>query len=166
MNINNLAMLTGDNNKTAQAIADTLKITKVYSELLPDQKVKYVEELLSNKPPKSTLAFIGDGINDAPSLAMADIGISMGSIGSDAAIEASDIVLIDDDPYKIVKAIKIAKQTRTIAMQNIVLSLTVKILVIILGALGLSSMWTAILSDVGISLIVILNSVRILKNEI
>ncbi len=145
MNINNLAMLTGDNNKTAQAIADTLKITKVYSELLPDQKVKYVEELLSNKPPKSTLAFIGDGINDAPSLAMADIGISMGSIGSDAAIEASDIVLIDDDPYKIVKAIKIAKQTRTIAMQNIVLSLTVKILVIILGALGLSSMWTAIL---------------------
>lgn len=166
MNINNLAMLTGDNNKTAQAIADTLKITKVYSELLPDQKVKYVEELLSNKPPKSTLAFIGDGINDAPSLAMADIGISMGSIGSDAVIEASDIVLIDDDPYKIVKAIKIAKQTRTIAMQNIVLSLTVKILVIILGALGLSSMWTAILSDVGISLIVILNSVRILKNEI
>lgn len=166
MNINNLAMLTGDNNKTAQAIADTLKITKVYSELLPDQKVKYVEELLSNKPPKSTLAFIGDGINDAPSLAMADIGISMGSIGSDAAIEASDIVLIDDDPYKIVKAIKIAKQTRTIAMQNIVLSLTVKILVIILGALGLSSMWTAILSDVGISLVVILNSVRILKNEI
>lgn len=166
MNINNLAMLTGDNVKTAQAIADTLKITKVYSELLPDQKVKYVEELISNKTPKSTLAFIGDGINDAPSLAIADIGISMGGIGSDAAIEASDIVLIDDDPYKIIKAIKIAKQTRIIAMQNIVLSLTVKILVIVLGALGLSSMWAAILSDVGVSLIVILNSVRILKKEI
>lgn len=166
MNVNKLVMLTGDNKKTAHYIAETLKIPEVYSELLPDQKVKYVEDLISNKPPKSTLAFIGDGINDAPSLAIADIGISMGGIGSDAAIEASDIVLIDDDPYKIIKAMKIAKQTRKIATQNIVLSLSVKTLVIILGALGLSSMWAAILSDVGVSLIVILNSVRILKKEI
>lgn len=166
LGVSKLVMLTGDNNNTAKIINDSLGLTEFHSELLPNQKAEYVEKLLQSKPKKSNLLFVGDGINDAPSLAMSDVGISMGGIGSDAAIEASDIVLIDDDPYKLIKAIKIAKRTRSIAVQNIVIALAVKILVIILGALGLSSMWAAILSDVGVSLVVILNSIRILNKDI
>ena len=159
-------MLTGDNKKIAEKICNEIGITKFYPELLPNQKVEYVEKFTKTKKSKSNLIFVGDGINDAPSLAIADVGISMGSMGSDAAIEASDVVLIDDDPYKIIKAIKIANQTRKISIQNIVISLGVKLLVLFLGTLGLSSMWAAILSDVGVSIIVILNSVKILNKKI
>lgn len=166
LGVSRLVMLTGDNNKIAQSINDTLGLTEFHSDLLPNQKAEHVENLINSKPKKSTLLFVGDGINDAPSLAISDVGISMGGIGSDAAIEASDIVLIDDDPYKLIKAIKIAKQTRSTAIQNIIIALTVKILVIILSALGLSSMWAAILSDVGVSIVVILNSVKILNKSI
>ena len=156
-------MLTGDNNKTAQAIADTLKITKVYSELLPDQKVKYVEELLSNKPPKSTLAFIGDGINDAPSLARANVGISMGSLGSASAIEASDVVIMTDELDKIVDGIKISKHTSKIIKQNLIFAIGVKVLVLILSSFGIASMWQAVFADTGVTLLTILNTTRILK---
>ncbi len=166
LHVSELVMLTGDNNKIAKAIGEDLGLTKVYGELLPNEKAEHVDALLKAKPKKSTLAFVGDGINDAPSLAMSDVGISMGGVGSDAAIEASDVVLIDDDPYKLIKAIKIAKMTRSTAVQNIVISLAVKIIVIVLGAIGLSSMWAAILSDVGVSLIVILNAVKILNKKI
>lgn len=164
--IQDIIMLTGDNKKIAEKICDEIGITNFYPELLPNQKVEYVEKFTKTKKSKSNLIFVGDGINDAPSLAIADVGISMGSMGSDAAIEASDVVLIDDDPYKIIKAIKIANQTRKISIQNIVISLGVKLLVLFLGTLGLSSMWAAILSDVGVSIIVILNSVKILNKKI
>ena len=164
--IQDIIMLTGDNKKIAEKICNEIGITKFYPELLPNQKVEYVEKFTKTKKSKSNLIFVGDGINDAPSLAIADVGISMGSMGSDAAIEASDVVLIDDDPYKIIKAIKIANQTRKISIQNIVISLGVKLLVLFLGTLGLSSMWAAILSDVGVSIIVILNSVKILNKKI
>lgn len=159
-------MLTGDNEKSAKKVSEDLNIDTVYSDLLPDEKVNHLENLIKSKNKKSNLVFIGDGINDAPSLAMADIGISMGGIGSDAAIEASDIVIIDDDPYKLIKAIEIANKTKSIAMQNIFISLGIKILVLSLGVLGLSSIWLALLSDVGVSLVVILNSVKMLNKKI
>ena len=161
----NTIMLTGDNNQTGEKISKELNISNFYAELLPHEKVKYVENFLNKKKNKSNLVFVGDGINDAPSLAIADIGISMGNLGSDAAIEASDVVIVDDDPYKIVKAMEISKTTKNTAIANIIISLGVKIIVLLLGILGLSSIWVAILSDVGISLIVILNSVNILNKK-
>lgn len=164
--INDVIMLTGDNKKVAQKICDEIGILKFHSELLPNEKVDYVEKFTKSKKSNSNLIFVGDGINDAPSLAIADIGISMGQIGTDAAIEASDVVIIDDDPFKIIKAIDIAKQTRKISIQNIIISLGVKFLILILGVFGLSSMWAAILSDVGVSIIVILNSVKVLNKKI
>lgn len=164
--VKNTVMLTGDNKTIAQNICNQIGITKFYPELLPNQKVEHVEELIKSKSLKSHLVFVGDGINDAPSLAIADVGVSMGGVGSDAAIEASDIVLIDDDPYKLVKAMKIAKITRRVSIENISISLGVKLLVIILATFGFSSIWAAILSDVGVSLIVIINSVKILNKEI
>ncbi len=161
--IRKTVMLTGDSEKTGTAVASLLGIDEVYTELLPADKVSHTETLLQQKNPKKTLAFVGDGINDAPVLSRADIGISMGAIGSDAAIEASDIVLMDDDPKKIALAIRIAKRTLAIAYQNIFFALGVKGLVLLLGAFGLVGMWAAVFADVGVSVIAILNAMRVLN---
>ena len=160
--IRKIVMLTGDGKKVGQSIADALGMDEVYTDLLPTDKVSHTETLLQAKNPGKTLAFVGDGVNDAPVLSRADIGISMGSIGSDAAIEASDIVLMDDDPKKIAIAIRISKRTLRIAYQNIVFALGVKGIVLLLGALGLVGMWVAVFADVGVSVIAILNAMRVL----
>ena len=156
-------MLTGDRQAAAQAVADELALDEVHAELLPGDKVSQVETLLSNQENKEKLAFVGDGINDAPVLSRADIGIAMGSMGSDAAIEAADVVLMDDDVRKIASVVKIARKTLRIVKQNIVFALAVKALVLILGALGMANMWEAVFADVGVSVIAILNSMRALK---
>ena len=153
-------MLTGDAKSTADAVADELGIDTVCAELLPADKVSKVEELLEKKAPNSTLVFVGDGINDAPVLSRADVGIAMGSMGSDAAIEAADIVLMDDDPAKISLAMRIARKTVRIVRENIVFALGVKALVLVLGALGIANMWLAVFADVGVSVIAILNAMR------
>ena len=163
--IRKTVMLTGDTKKTGPAVAAALGIDEVCTELLPADKVSLTEALLEQKNPKKTLAFVGDGVNDAPVLSRADIGISMGAIGSDAAIEASDIVLMDDNPKKIALAIRIAKRTLAIAYQNIFFALGVKGLVLILGALGLVDMWAAVFADVGVSVIAILNAMRVLNTK-
>ena len=155
-------MLTGDRKNVADAVASELGIKEVYSELLPADKVAKVEELLANKEEKDKLAFVGDGINDAPVLSRADIGIAMGALGSDAAIEAADIVLIDDDPLKISKAIKIAKKCIRIVYENIYFAIGIKVLCLILGALGIANMWMAIFADVGVMVIAVLNAIRTL----
>lgn len=138
-----------------------LGIDKVYTELLPDGKVKKVEELIKQK--NGTLAFVGDGINDAPVLALSDIGIAMGGLGSDAAIEAADIVIMTDEPSKVNKAIKISKKTMRIVKQNIIFAISIKALVLILSAVGITTMWEAVFADVGVSIIAVLNAIRILK---
>lgn len=161
--IRKTVMLTGDGKRIAQSIADTLGMDEVYTDLLPADKVSHTEALLESKNPTRTLAFVGDGVNDAPVLSRADIGISMGAIGSDAAIEASDIVLMDDDPKKIATAIRISKRTLRIAYQNIVFALGVKGVVLLLGAFGLVGMWIAVFADVGVSVIAILNAMRVLN---
>ena len=155
-------MLTGDRKNVADAVASELGIKEVYSELLPADKVAKVEELLANKEEKDKLAFVGDGINDAPVLSRADIGIAMGALGSDAAIEAADIVLMDDDPLKISKAIKIAKKCIRIVYENIYFAIGIKVLCLILGALGIANMWMAIFADVGVMVIAVLNAIRTL----
>jgi Cd2+/Zn2+-exporting ATPase len=155
-------MLTGDTPKVAQAVADELEINELHASLLPHQKVEKVEELIKQRHPKKTLAFVGDGINDAPVLAMADVGIAMGGLGSDAAIEAADVVLMTDEPQKLLEAIKIARFTRRIVWQNIVFALGVQILFIILGTIGIASIWEAVFADVGVSLIAVFNTWRIL----
>ena len=156
-------MLTGDAKSTAEEVANTLGLDKVYAELLPADKVDKVEELLKEKHEGSSLVFVGDGINDAPVLTRADVGIAMGSLGSDAAIEAADIALMDDDPAKISLAMKIARKTVRIVRENIVFALGVKALVLILGALGIANMWLAVFADVGVSVIAILNAMRTMK---
>lgn len=156
-------MLTGDAKAVGEGVAQELGLDQVYTELLPADKVERVEELLRNKSEKETLVFVGDGINDAPVLSRADIGIAMGAMGSDAAIEAADIVLMDDRPSKIAVAIQIAKKTRRIVRQNIIFALAVKALVLVLGALGIATMWEAVFADVGVSVIAILNAMRALK---
>ena len=156
-------MLTGDAKAVGEGVAQELGLDQVYTELLPADKVERVEELLRNKSEKETLVFGGDGINDAPVLSRADIGIAMGAMGSDAAIEAADIVLMDDRPSKIAVAIQIAKKTRRIVRQNIIFALAVKALVLVLGALGVATMWEAVFADVGVSVIAILNAMRALK---
>lgn len=155
-------MLTGDASDVAKQVADELGIDEVYSELLPDDKVSKVEEYLAKKGEKEKLAFVGDGINDAPVLSRADIGIAMGAMGSDAAIEAADIVLMDDDPLKIAKAIKISKKCLGIVYENIIFALGVKLVCLILGALGIANMWVAIFADVGVMVIAVLNAIRAL----
>ena len=160
--IKKTVMLTGDSKETAESIAASLGIDEVYSELMPADKVRNVEKLISEKSADKTLAFVGDGINDAPVLARADIGIAMGAMGSDAAIEAADIVLMDDKPSKIADAIDISKRTLRIVYQNIVFALAVKAAVLVLGALGVASMWAAVFADVGVSVIAILNAMRAL----
>ena len=134
----------------------------MYSELLPGDKVSIVEKLLKEKKPKSALAFVGDGINDAPVLSRADIGIAMGALGSDAAIEAADIVLMDDDPLKIAKAIRISRKCMRIVYENIYFAIGVKLICLVLGALGIANMWIAIFSDVGVMVIAVLNAIRTL----
>ncbi len=155
-------MLTGDAANVAEQVAGELGIKEVYSELLPGDKVAKVEELLAEKSDKEKLAFVGDGINDAPVLSRADIGIAMGALGSDAAIEAADIVLMDDDPLKIAKAIKISRKCIGIVYQNIVFAIGIKILCLILGALGIANMWLAIFADVGVMVLAVLNAIRAL----
>ena len=156
-------MLTGDAKSVALSVAKELGIDEVYSELLPGDKVTKVEELLENKAPKEKLAFVGDGINDAPVLSRADIGIAMGAMGSDAAIEAADVVLMDDDPLKISKAIQISRKCLRIVYQNIYFAIGVKLLCLFLGAVGIANMWLAIFADVGVMIIAILNAIRALS---
>lgn len=156
-------MLTGDKKAVGEAVSKEIGIDQVYTELLPADKVEKVEELLKKQSPGSRLAFVGDGINDAPVLSRADIGIAMGSMGSDAAIEAADIVLMDDQPSKIAATAKIARKTIKIVRQNITFALGVKLLVLLLGALGMANMWEAVFADVGVSVIAILNAMRALK---
>ena len=164
-NIKKTVMLTGDKKQVGEHVADILGLDEVYTELLPDGKVKKVEELLKQKSEKGKLVFVGDGINDAPVLALADIGIAMGGLGSDAAIEAADVVIMTDEPSKIGNAIQISKKTMRIVRENIIFSLVVKIAVLILTACGLSTMWEAVFADVGVSIIAILNSLRVLRNK-
>ena len=156
------AMLTGDADSVAQSVAQKLGITRVYSELLPHEKVERVEEILSDAKKKQKVVFVGDGINDAPVLARADIGIAMGGVGSDSAIEASDVVIMDDNPEKIVKAVKIARKCLKIVKQNTVFSITVKLFCLALGAVGLANMWLAIFADVGVMVLAVLNAIRAL----
>lgn len=156
-------MLTGDISKVANKVATDLNIDQVYSELLPEDKVTKVEELLNQKSNKEKLAFVGDGINDAPVLSRADIGIAMGALGSDAAIEAADIVLMDDDPLKIAKAIKISKKCLKIVYENIYFAIGIKVICLILGAIGIANMWLAIFADVGVMVIAVLNAIRALN---
>ena len=160
--IEKTVMLTGDAKRVADQVAEKLGLDEVYSELLPSDKVAQVERLLAEKPEKAKLAFVGDGINDAPVLGRADIGIAMGAMGSDAAIEAADVVLMDDDPLKIVKAIKISKKCIRIVYQNIIFALTIKAICLILGAIGIANMWVAIFADVGVMVIAVLNAIRAL----
>ena len=161
--IRRTVMLTGDHTLTANAVAAEIGIDTVYAELMPQDKVSHIEELIGNKSSKAALAFVGDGINDAPVLARADVGIAMGSMGSDAAIEAADIVLMDDDISKIASLVKIARKTLRIVKQNIVFALAVKIIILCLGALGMANMWEAVFADVGVAVIAILNSMRALQ---
>ena len=161
--VRHTVMLTGDRKEAAETVAQTLGIDEVHAELLPGGKVEQVEALLKAEKEKERLAFVGDGINDAPVLTRADIGIAMGSMGSDAAIEAADVVLMDDDVRKIASLVKIARKTLSIVRQNIVFALGVKAIVLILGAFGIANMWEAVFADVGVSVIAILNSMRTLR---
>lgn len=161
--VRRLAMLTGDKEEVGKAVAEKLGIDQVYGNLLPGDKVEKVEQLLAEKPAQKSLAFVGDGINDAPVLARADIGIAMGGIGSDAAVEAADVVIMDDEPSKIVDTIRIGRKTMGIVRQNIVFAIGVKVLVLILAALGYASMWAAVFGDVGVSVLAILNAMRALS---
>ena len=156
-------MLTGDKKEVGESVAKEVGIDKVYTELLPTDKVQKVEELLKTKSPKGKLAFVGDGINDAPVLTLADIGIAMGGLGADSAIEAADIVIMTDEPSKIINAIKLSKKTMRIVKENIVFAIFIKILVLVLTAFGLSTMWEAVFADVGVSIIAIINALRVLK---
>ncbi|EIR3901157.1 cadmium-translocating P-type ATPase [Enterococcus faecalis] len=158
-------MLTGDNQQVAEAIAKEVGVDKVYAELLPDGKVDRLEELLKASSPKNKVAFVGDGMNDAPVLARADVGIAMGGLGSDAAIEAADVVIMNDEPSRIASAIKLSRKTLRIVKQNIIFAIAVKIIVLVLGALGLASMQAAVFADVGVTIIAVLNAMRCLRVE-
>ena len=162
-NIKQTVMLTGDRKQVGEAVSKELGLDKVYAELLPDGKVEKIEELLKEKSEKGKLAFVGDGINDAPVLALADIGIAMGGLGADSAIEAADIVIMTDEPSKIVKAIKLSKKTMRIVKENIIFAISIKVAVLILAAFGISTMWEAVFADVGFSVIAIINALRILR---
>ena len=162
-NVKQIVMLTGDRKNVGESVAKKLGIDKVYTELLPDGKVKKVEELLKEKSEKGKLAFVGDGINDAPVLALADIGIAMGGLGADSAIEAADVVIMNDEPSRIVNAINLSKKTMRIVKENIIFAILIKVIVLILSACGLSTMWEAVFADVGVSIIAILNALRVLR---
>ena len=162
--IKETVMLTGDNYAAAESVAQKIGLDKFFANLLPEQKVEKVEELMKEKSASGKLVFAGDGINDAPVLALADIGIAMGGVGSDAAVEAADIVIMTDEPSKIAQAIRISKKTLNIVRQNIVFALGIKFLVLLMGAEGLATMWDAVFADVGVSVIAIINSMRALKS--
>lgn len=162
-NIKKIIMLTGDRKEVGLNVAEKLGIDEVYTELLPQDKISIVEKFLNNKKGKSKVAFVGDGINDAPVLALADIGFAMGNLGSDSAIEASDVVIMTDEPRKIISAIKLAHKTMRIVKENIIFAISVKITILFLAAFGISAMWEAVFADVGVSLIAILNALRVLK---
>jgi len=163
LGVRKTVMLTGDTPRIAETVARELEIDEMHAGLLPQQKVEKVEELGKQKLPKKTLAFVGDGINDAPVLAMADVGVAMGGLGSDAAIEAADVVLMTDEPAKLVEAVKIARFTKRVVWQNIALSLGIKFLFLFLATLGVSSLWEAVFADVGVSLLAVFNSMRVMK---
>ena len=156
-------MLTGDRAEVAKAVAEKLGLDEYHGKLLPEDKVNQVERLLGETSEKGKLAFVGDGINDAPVLTRADIGIAMGAMGSDAAIEAADIVLMDDKPSKIASAIRIARKTMRIVWQNIIFALGVKFAVLVLAAVGLATMWLAVFADVGVAILAILNAMRCMR---
>lgn len=162
-NVKKIVMLTGDREEISKNVSKELKLDKYYAELLPQDKVKKVESLMKEKSEGSKLVFIGDGINDAPVLALSDIGVAMGGLGSDAAIEAADIVIMTDEPSKLANAIKISKKTMQIVKENIIFAITVKILVLLLSAVGIATMWAAVFADVGVSVIAIINALRILR---
>jgi Cd2+/Zn2+-exporting ATPase len=161
-NIKDIIMLTGDSESSGMNTAKELGIDTVYTELLPADKVEKVEELLAKKSEKGKLIFVGDGINDAPVLARADVGVAMGGLGSDAAIEAADVVIMTDEPSKIVQAIKISQNTLNIVYQNIIFAISVKVIILILSSIGLASLWAAVFADVGVTFIAVLNSMRAL----
>jgi Cd2+/Zn2+-exporting ATPase len=163
--IQKTVMLTGDNKKVANSIGEKLGLDQVFSELLPHQKVEKLELLFDNKKTKGKLLFVGDGINDAPVLARADVGVAMGGLGSDAAIEAADIVIMTDEPSKLVDGIKIAKRTRSIVWQNIIFALGVKAFFLLLGAFGIATLWEAVFADVGVTVLAVLNSMRVMKTD-
>ncbi|MBE6885955.1 MAG: cadmium-translocating P-type ATPase [Ruminococcaceae bacterium] len=165
LGVNRTILLTGDNRAVGQAVGEALGMDETHAELLPDGKVALVETLLSKQPKGSALAFVGDGINDAPVLSRADIGIAMGGVGSDAAIEAADIVLMDDRPSRLAEAIAISRKTMRIVRQNIVFALGIKGVVLLLGALGFANMWIAVFADVGVSVLAILNAMRTMKKK-
>ena len=156
-------MLSGDKSGITKQLAGDLGVDSAYGDLLPEDKVRYIEEIKAD--PNHVVAFVGDGINDAPALALSDVGIAMGGMGSDAAIEVADVVIQTDQPSKIVTAIRIAKATRQIVLQNIVLAVGVKVAVLLLGAFAVASMWEAVFADVGVALLGILNAVRIMKKK-
>lgn len=164
-NVKKIVMLTGDKDEVSKEVSEKLGLDEYHSELLPQDKVKIVEDLMKNKSEKSKLLFVGDGINDAPVLALSDIGVAMGGLGSDAAVEAADIVIMTDEPSKIAEAINVSKRTMKIVKENIIFALTVKVLVLILASLGIATMWAAVFADVGVSVLAILNALRILKTE-
>ena len=161
--IDKTVMLTGDSKLAAERVANSLGLDEYHAELLPSDKVEWVEKVLSEKSANMKLAFVGDGINDAPVLSRADIGIAMGALGSDAAIEAADIVLMDDDPSKIALARKISVHTLIFVKENIVFALAIKAICLVLGALGIANMWVAIFADVGVMILAVLNAIRALK---
>lgn len=165
LGVSKVAMLTGDNIETANRVAEELNIDRTEAGLLPQDKVNAVERLKSEIGSKGSLVFVGDGINDSPVLALADVGVAMGGLGSDAAIEAADAVIMTDEPSRLVSAIKIARKTNRIVIENIVLSLGVKGLILILAALNLASMWIAVFGDVGVAVLAVLNSVRIINSR-
>ena len=161
--VSRIVMLSGDHQKAGEALASKLELDEIYMQMLPDDKVKKVEELLEEETENGKLVFVGDGINDAPVLARADIGVAMGGIGSDAAIEAADIVLMKDDPNALAYAIHLAKETMKILNQNIAFSLGIKVLIMILAVAGYANMWMGVFADVGVALLAVLNSMRVLK---
>jgi Cd2+/Zn2+-exporting ATPase len=161
--VRQVVMLTGDNQRVAEAVAGELKLDEVYGGLLPQQKVEKLEMLSGRKRPRGKLAFVGDGLNDAPVLARADVGVAMGALGSDAAIEAADVVLMTDEPSKLVEAVEVARFTRRVAWQNIVFAVGVKVLFLLLGALGVAGLWEAVFADVGVSLLAVFNALRVMR---
>ena len=163
-NITKTIMLTGDKKKVGENVAKELEIDEIYAELMPDEKAHKIEEMINaSKMERGTVAFVGDGINDAPVLALADVGIAMGALGSDSAIEAADVVIMTDEPSKIVNAIKISRKTMRIVKENIVFAISVKVLILILSAFGISTMWQAVFADVGVTAIAVLNAIRALN---
>ena len=165
LGIRTICMMTGDSERTAASVAAQLGLDHYQAEVLPEDKVNIVSELSREKSEKGKLLFVGDGINDAPVLARADVGVAMGGLGSDAAIEAADIVIMDDSPSKLLDLMRISRKTISIVKQNIVFALGVKLLVLVLSALGLASMWAAVFADVGVSILAIINSMRALKEK-